>query len=154
MATQWPIAEGETMTDHQADLSGDLADVPPVASFEEQYRPQLKDVMLTLAREAVADGSDADAQAREYTARGKPDFVLAYLLLGTLPDEQRRELYAHAHEQRAIFTEQRAREFDSQFHRPFPLLRTEAAKDRMVARQVRAGRSLPTSAEKHLPPQP
>lgn len=141
------------MTDSQAGFSDDVADLPPLPGFEQQYRAQVKDVMLSLARETIAGGADPDALAGAYTERGKPDFVLAYLLLGSLPDEQRRELYALAHEQRALVTEQRAREFDSQFHRPFPLLQTEAAKDRMIARQVRAGRAPQPGAGKHLPVQ-
>ena len=78
-------------------------------------------------------------RAEHYAAHGKPDFVLAYLLDSTIPDERKRELYASAHEQHAIATELRAREFDRKFHRPFPLLATDATNDRVTARRIRAG---------------
>lgn len=131
-----------------SEVSGE---VPVALPFAELYRVHLKDAVAALAAEAVTQGADPDGQAREYAERGKPDFVLAYLLLGAQPDEQRREVYALAHERRASLTEQRAADFDQQFHRPFPLLRTEAAKDRMIARRVRAGRPVQPEAGKHLP---
>ena len=89
--------------------------------------------------------------AREYTERGKPDFVLAYLLLADLPDDEKLALYAQAHERRSAYIEQKARQFDREFHRPFPLLFQEAAKDRALARRIRAGQSISPGAGRQLP---
>ena len=97
------------------------------------------------------DGADAAERAREYTERGKPDFVLAYLLLADLPDDEKLALYAQAHERRSAYIEQKARQFDREFHRPFPLLFQEAAKDRALARRIRAGQSISPGAGRQLP---
>ncbi|TMD77486.1 MAG: hypothetical protein E6I97_08910 [Chloroflexi bacterium] len=37
-------------------------------------------------------------------------------------------------------SEEKAEQFDQQFHRPFPLIRLEVQKDRLVAQQIRQGR--------------
>ncbi len=102
-------------------------------------------------REALASGADATAQARDYAARGKPDFALAWLLECVIGDEEKRAIYAEAFERRAALTESKAREFDAKFHRPFPLLTSDAAQDRGRARQVREGRGFSRSAGKHVP---
>jgi hypothetical protein len=120
-------------------------------SFATLYSPLAKEVFHRLVGEAVADGSDPDERAREYAELGKPDFALAYLLAGKLADEQRREVLARAYERRAETTEVRAREFDSRFHRPFPMLFTEATNDRAIARKVRAGRPVLPGAGRALP---
>ena len=72
--------------------------------------------------------------------QGKPDFTLAYLLLAELSDNEKREIFAVSYEQRAKISEEKAEQFDQQFHRPFPLIKLEAQKDRMAAQQVRQGR--------------
>ncbi len=119
--------------------------------FDSQYRPLLKEVFSEIARKEQQGGADLNEQARLYAERGKPDFVLAYLLAGSLSQAQKREIFAYAHEQRAAYIERRAREFDQQFHRPFPLLNTEAAKDRALARQIRAGRPIHKGVGRQLP---
>lgn len=121
--------------------------------FNAQYQALAKDVFREIARETVTGGASVEEQARDYAERGKPDFALAYLLECTLPDGEKRELLAHAYERRAALTEQRAREFDRTFHRPFPLLFTEAGKDRAIAKQVRAGRAIRPGAGRQLPMQ-
>lgn len=110
--------------------------LPP---FDDLYRGEARQAILTIAADDLAGGAAAEAQAQRYAEKGKPDFVLAYLLGSAIPDERKRDLYANAHEQRAMYIEQRAREFDRRFHRPFPLLATEAANDRVMARRIRAG---------------
>jgi hypothetical protein len=119
--------------------------------FDSQYRPLLKQVFAEIARKEQRGGAEPDEKARLYAERGKPDFVLAFLLAGALSQAQKREIFAYAHEQRAAYIERRAREFDQQFHRPFPLLHTEAAKDRTLARQIRAGRPISKGAGRQLP---
>lgn len=119
--------------------------------FAAQYAPLCKPVFLDLAREAVARGEDADEQARTYAERGKPEFALAYLLLGTLPDEERRTIFAQAYEQHADHVDRQARQWDRQFHRPFPLLKSEAAHDRTLARRIRGGQSFQPDAGRHIP---
>lgn len=107
--------------------------------FDTLYRSQARQAILDIVADELAAGGSAEEQAQHFAEKGKPDFVLAYLLDSAVSDERKRELYATAHEQRAIYTEQRAREFDRRFHRPFPLLDTEAANDRVTARRIRAG---------------
>ena len=119
--------------------------------FNAQYQALAKDVFREIVHEAVTDGASVEVQAREYAERGKPDFALAYLLECALPDGEKRAVLAHAYERRAALTEQRAREFDRQFHRPFPLLFAEARKDRAAAKQVRTGGALRPSASRQLP---
>ncbi|MFI5271520.1 MAG: hypothetical protein ACHQ4H_00635 [Ktedonobacterales bacterium] len=112
------------------------------ADFNEQYRTLVKEVFIGLARDALEQGADASARAQTYAALGKPDFTLAYLLACGLPDGEKRELLASAHERRAALTEERAREFDRRFHRPFPMLHNDAVRDRSAARQIRAGKAI------------
>lgn len=107
--------------------------------FNAQFRARIKEVFVGLVREELADGADPAERARYYAERGKPDFTLAYLLASALPDGEKRELLATAHEQRARLTEERARDFDRRFHRPFPMLHTDASRDRANARRIRAG---------------
>lgn len=121
--------------------------------FNAQYQALAKDVFRKIVHEAVAGGASVEEEARAYAERGKPDFVLAYLLECTLPDSEKREVLAHAYERRAALTEERAREFDRRFHRPFPLLFTEAGKDRTAAKQVRRGRAIHSGAGGQLPMQ-
>ncbi len=121
--------------------------------FNEQYQVLAKDVFRDIVHEAVASGANVEEQAREYAERGKPDFALAYLMASGLPDSEKRDVLAHAYECRAALTEQRAREFDRKFHRPFPLLMTEAGKDRAIAKAVRAGRAIRPGAGRQLPMQ-
>jgi hypothetical protein len=108
-------------------------------AFDTLYRSQVRQAILDIVADELAAGGSAEEQAQHFAEKGKPDFVLAYLLDSVVSDERKRELYATAHEQRAIYIEQRAREFDRRFHRPFPLLDTEAANDRVTARRIRAG---------------
>ena len=121
------------------------------ADFATQFRAQCKAVFREAAERDLLAGGDPVARAREYAERGKPDFVLAYLLAATLPDDAKREMLAGAYERRAQLTEQRADEFDRRFHRPFPLLRLEASKDRTLAQRVRAGGSLRPGVGRPLP---
>lgn len=123
------------------------------SEFNEQYQALAKDVFREIVREAVAGGANVEEQAREYAERGKPDFALAFLMACGLPDAEKRDVLARAYERRATLTEQRAREFDRQFHRPFPLLMTEAGKDRASAKLVRAGRAIRPGASRQLPMQ-
>lgn len=120
-------------------------------SFETLYRSLLRPAIGEIARQEAANGADPAEQALAYTERGKPDFVLAYLLLASAPDDEKRALYAQAHERRAAYIEQKARQFDRQFARPFPLLFQEAAKDRALARRIRVGQSISPGAGKQLP---
>jgi hypothetical protein len=115
------------------------AEPGPTLSFEAQCGALVKDVFRELVRQAVQEGKDPDEQARAYAALGKPDFVAAYLLAGSLADADRRELLALAYDTRASYTEERAHDFDRRFHRPFPLLHTDASRDRATARLIRAG---------------
>ncbi len=125
---------------------------PTVAdTFAELYTPLLKAVFTTEAQKALAQGADGLACAHAYAERGKPEFVLAYLLLIEQPEEAKRELLAHSYEQRATLSESKAEAFDRQFHRPFPLIKLEAQKDRLAARQVRQGRRVRTAGTK-IPP--
>ena len=110
--------------------------------FNELYHELLKDVILQKAREHIEQGGDALSCADVYADQGKPDFVLAYLLLTDASDEVKRDIFAHSYEQRAIISEEKAESFDKQFHRPFPLIKLEAQKDRLAARQVRQGRRI------------
>lgn len=121
-----------------------MADGPDGASgtlpaFDELYREEAREAILAVVADDLGTGASPEAQAQHYAEKGKPDFVLAYLLDSPIPDARKRELYASAHEQRALNIERRAREFDRRFHRPFPLLATEAANDRVKARRIRAG---------------
>jgi hypothetical protein len=119
--------------------------------FDALYRPLLRPAIGEIVERAMGEGADAAAQAHAYTERGKPDFVLAWLLVADLPDEEKRALYAQAHERRAAYIERKARQFDREFHRPFPLLFQEASKDRALARRIRTGQSISPGAGRQLP---
>ena len=113
----------------------------PNNSFAELYASLLKnDVFTNQAQESLAQGADALTCALAYAEQGKPDFALAYLLLAELSDNEKREILAISYEQRAKISEEKAEQFDQQFHRPFPLIKLEAQKDRLAAQQVRQGR--------------
>ncbi len=131
-----------------AEANGHAGEAP---DFDALYRPLLREAFVAIVRDALAAGADPAEQARAYAERGKPDFALAYLLVSSLGDDEKRDLYAQAHERRAINTERRAKEYDRSFHRPFPLLATEAANDRALARQIRAGRAVKLGARRQLP---
>src|SRR5215472_1126340 len=105
-------------------------------SFVELYRELLKDVFLDQARQQLDQGSDALTCADAYAEQGKPDFTLAYLLLTDVSDEVKRDIFARSYERRAQISEEKAEDFDKQFHRPFPLIKLEAQKDRVSAQQV------------------
>lgn len=110
-------------------------------TFAELYAPLLKnDVFTVRAQENLAQGADGLTCALAYAEQGKPEFALAYLLLIELTDNEKREILAVSYEQRAEISEQKAEQFDQQFHRPFPLIKLEAQKDRIAAQQVRQGR--------------
>ncbi|PWT70559.1 MAG: hypothetical protein C5B60_11930 [Chloroflexi bacterium] len=111
-------------------------------SFATQYQPLLKDVFVQLVQDDLAKGNDAETRARHYCQSGKPDFVVAYLMTSDLPDDEKRTVLAESYERRAAITLERAREFDTRFHREFPLLLTSAADDRSAARKIRAGMSV------------
>ena len=133
-----------------------MGEQPPGAEretpgFAALYAGQEREVIRELAREELAKGADAAASARDYAERGKPDFTLAYLLASDLPDGERRAIYAEAFEQRAARTETKARELDKTFHRPFPMLYSDAAQDRALAKRVRDGRGFGQGAGKQLP---
>ncbi len=113
-------------------------------TFEEQYAPLLKEVFTTHAQEQLQQGADGLALARSYAEQGKPDFALAFLLLVNIPDDEKREVLAQAYEQRAHFSEEKARQYDRQFHRSFPLIKLEAQKDRRTARAIRGDRATPS----------
>jgi predicted ATPase len=115
--------------------------------FNDLYRELLRDVILEKAREHIEQGGDALSCADVYADQGKPDFVLAYLLLTDVADEVKREIFAHSYEQRAIISAQKADAFDKQFHRPFPLIKLEAQKDRLAAQHVRQGRRIRKSGK-------
>lgn len=123
----------------------------PAAEFTTQYGTSAKEVFHALVRDELAKGADAGEQARVYAELGKPDFALAYLLAGTLSEAEKRDLYARAFERRAENTEAKAREFDRKFHRPFPMLLSEAAHDRADARRIRAGQLIRSESERHSP---
>jgi len=110
-------------------------------SFNQQYEQAIKRVFRDLAQQEIAKGADPLEQARQYAERGKPDFVLAYLLEASLPDEEKRELLAYAYERRATLSERKANEMHQRFHTPFPLVLLDARKDRARARQVREGKT-------------
>jgi hypothetical protein len=155
-----PHAAGDL---HDAGITGDItsdelgdqddaSQAPAMeAGFDAQYRPLLREAFVAIVERETQAGENPAAQARMYAERGKPDFTLAYLLASALPDPEKRELYAAAHERRAALTEQRARQFSREFARPFPLLFTDAAKDRALARQIRSGRAVQRGAGRQLP---
>jgi hypothetical protein len=111
-------------------------------TFADLYRGSLKDVFLEHAQRELEQGADAFMSADAYAEQGKPEFTLAYLLFLDVDDGVKRDLLAYAYERRAILSEEKAESFDKQFHRPFPLIKLEAQKDRAAAQQVRQGRRI------------
>ena len=128
---------------------GDAKGVTP--DFSSQYRRHAKEVFRELVTSDLAAGANAADRARAYAERGKPDFVLAYLLESSIGNDEKRELYASAFDRRAAISERRADDFDRRFHRPFPLVRLEASKDRQTAARIRAGGPLRPGAGRPLP---
>lgn len=128
-----------------------MAQDAETADFNATYGPLLKEVFRGIARDEVAKGAEPERLARDYAARGKPDFALAYLLVSPLPDDEKREVLALSYDERAHHTEEKAREFDRRFHRSFAMLFTEAGKDRATAKQIRAGRAVRKGAGRQLP---
>ena len=124
---------------------------PRPVGFDAQFRAQNKAVFRELVSRDVFAGGDPVERAHAYAERGKPEFVLAYLLVTDLPDAEKRELYAHAHDRRAQISDQKADELDQRFHRPFPLVRLEASKDRATAQRIRAGGALRPGLGRPLP---
>jgi hypothetical protein len=120
-------------------------------TFDDLYRAQNKPVFAEVVTLELRAGGDPNERAHTYVERGKPEFVLAYLLVLALPDAEKRELYARAYERRGQITEQKADDFDRRFHRPFPLLRLEASKDRATAQRIRAGGALRPGLGRPLP---
>ncbi len=111
-------------------------------TFEELYASQLKDVFKTHAQLQLDQGADGLASCRAYAEQGKPEFTLAFLLLVELPEHEKREMLAHAYERRATLSEEKAQQLNIQFHRPFPLIKLEANKDREAARSIRQGKEI------------
>ena len=112
------------------------------SSFQDLYAGLLNEVFLEHARQQIALGADALVLACTYAEQGKPDFTLAYLLLVDGDEEVKRTVLAHAYERRAVISDEKAVAFDQQYHRPFPLIKLEAQKDRLSALQVRQGRKI------------
>ena len=111
-------------------------------TFSELYASLLKNDVFTLqAREDMAQGADGLTCALAYAEQGKPEFTLAYLLLiDDISEQEKHEILAVSYERRATISQEKAEQFDRQFHRPFPLIKLEAQKDRLAAQQVRQGR--------------
>ena len=110
-------------------------------TYSELYTSLLKNDVFTIqARENINQGADALTCALAYAEQGKPEFTLAYLLLSDISDKEKQEILAVSYDQRAKDSEQKAELFDLQFHRPFPLIKLEAHKDRLAAQQIRQGR--------------
>src|SRR5579871_5673603 len=63
-------------------------------AFDAQYGPLVKDAFRDQVARDRAGGADLAERARHYVARGKPDFVLAYLVETDLGDGEKRELLA------------------------------------------------------------
>ena len=78
----------------------------PDATFAELYSKQLKDVFLEHARKQLEQGGDGLTYADAYAEQGKPEFTLAYLLLIDVSDDVKRDIFARAYEQRAVFSEE------------------------------------------------
>ena len=119
-------------------------------TFADLYAQHSKEVFLERARQQLAQGDDALTCARSYAEQGKPDFTLAFLLLSETAEETKRDLLAHSYEQRAKFSDAKAESFDQQFHRPFPMIKLEAQKDRSIAQQVRQGRRIRHAIKTHI----
>jgi len=110
--------------------------------FTVQYAPLVKDVFRELVARDSEQGLDMTERSHHYAARGKPEFVLAYLMVANLTDSERRDILAAAFEQHAAIAEAKAQQWDAEHHRPFPLIALEASKDRTMARQVRQGKMI------------
>lgn len=106
-------------------------------TFAELYAPILKEVFTVHAREHLLRGADGLECARDYAEQGKPEFVLAYLLLIEALEETKHEIFAYAYERRATLSAQKARSFQNEFHRAFPLIGLGVEKDRIAAQCVR-----------------
>lgn len=122
-----------------------MTDIPkptPAASFDDQHRALVKDTFRELAQKAIDGGADPADLAQVYSEKGKPEFVLAYLLVCDLPDQEKRDILATAYENRAAQSEQWARDSEARYNRPFPLVHLEAQKDRANARSLRAGKAV------------
>ncbi len=111
-------------------------------TFNELYGDLLNEVFLERARQQLEQGVDGIACADAYADQGKPDFALAHLLLADAPDEVKQTILARSYEQRALISDEKAESFAQQYHRPFPLVKLEAQKDRMSAQQVRQGKRI------------
>ncbi len=117
------------------------------ATFHDLYSNLLNDVFLVRARQQLEQGVDGLACADAYADQGKPDFALAHLLLTDASDNIKRDILARSYERRADLTDEKAETFALQFHRPFPLVKLEAQKDRMSASQVRQGKRVRRGAK-------
>src|SRR5258707_14438608 len=94
-----PIAPCVTITAYKTFLSPEKAREPVVSeTFEKLYTPLLKDVFNMKAQEMLAAGADVFSSTRAYADQGKPEFVLACLLLIDLPDDEKRQLFDHAYD--------------------------------------------------------
>jgi hypothetical protein len=112
-------------------------------TFSELYASLLKNDVFTLqARENINQGADGLTCALAYAEQGKPEFTLAYLLFTGISDTEKQEILAVSYDQRAKNSEQKAELFDLQFHRPFPLIKLDAQKDRLAAQHIRQGHRL------------
>ena len=120
-------------------------------TFEKLYAPLLKEIFTTKAQQMLSAGADGFITARAYAEQGKPEFVLAILLLIDLPEGEKRELFAHAYERRATLSEEKAKQYNLQFHRPFPLIKLEAQKDRVTAHSIREGKGIRSDTTR-IPP--
>lgn len=116
-------------------------------TFNDLYRHLIKAVFTDLAQKQLEQGGDGLTYADAYAEQGKPDFALAYLLLLDVADDVKRDIFARSYEQRATFSEEKAASFDQQFHRPFPLIKLEAQKDRLAAQQIRQGKRVRREAK-------
>ncbi|HEY7415039.1 MAG TPA: hypothetical protein VH593_07590, partial [Ktedonobacteraceae bacterium] len=116
-------------------------------SFDELYRGLSKDIFLEKAREQLSQGQNALSRADTYAGQGKPDFVLAFLLLSNAADDVKRDIFARSYERRAVLSDEKAASFDQQFHRAFPLIKLGAQHDRMSAHQVRQGKRIENSSD-------
>ena len=117
------------------------------ATFHDLYNNLLNDVFLVRARQQLEQGVDGLACADAYADQGKPDFALAHLLLAEASDDIKRDILARSYERRADLTDEKAETFAQQFHRPFPLVKLEAQKDRMSAAQVRQSKRVRRSTK-------
>jgi hypothetical protein len=111
-------------------------------TFADLYASALKEVFRQRALERLQEGADGLEYARSYAERGKPEFVLAYLLLVEADDALKRELLAYAYERRAVLADEKGEDLARRFRRSFPLVRLSALQDRQAAQRIRAGQPL------------